>query len=565
MRSILKSKKLLSTLLCVLIIVQNIPVFAIATEYDNEQAVLEPITMQAAPDLDFPSNEELFTVYAEQVLYGYEIATFGNAAGDQLTGDEKLAYDALKPVVGQIAAGKRAATAVSLGYGSYRVRVNGEIQIWTPEVTVNFTEAAVDFDLKAVMTALVSDCPFEMYWYDKIVGCETSYLQINGGTLCYIEFRFNVADAYSKGSFMADTAKTAAAATATANANAVVQANKHKTPYERLVAYKEYICTATSYNNAAAEDNSTPYGDPWQLIYVFDNDNTTNVVCEGYAKAFQYLCDLDAMLEQGDKDDILCVCASGIMAGGTSKGRHMWNVVTIGGKNYLVDVTNCDENTVGAPDRLFMVGSTYISDHYSFVCGNQTVYYYCEDLCLAGEKYTVPETPAICSCEAKCSQDSVNGECAVCSEDFGSCTGEGDVQIEIVVLSDDVSYTTYDQMITVEYGKPCRVGYWDEESQKYNAITAIENDDSYSFTIPDEATKVLIGIKGNANGDERVTVSDIAAMNANILGKMRLTAETVFAADANGDGSLDDADILTLSSAILGKRSLAWEVAKTGN
>lgn len=29
-----------------------------------------------------------------------------------------------------------------------------------------------------------------------------------------------------------------------------------------------------------------------ELIWVFDGDSSTNVVCEGYAKAFQYLCDL---------------------------------------------------------------------------------------------------------------------------------------------------------------------------------------------------------------------------------------------------------------------------------
>ena len=38
-------------------------------------------------------------------------------------------------------------------------------------------------------------------------------------------------------------------------------------------------------------NNGLPYGDPWQLIYVFDDDPDTNVVCEGYAKAFKYEAD----------------------------------------------------------------------------------------------------------------------------------------------------------------------------------------------------------------------------------------------------------------------------------
>lgn len=51
----------------------------------------------------------------------------------------------------------------------------------------------------------------------------------------------------------------------------------------------------------------------------------------------------------------------------------MWNLVTTAnGINYLVDVTNCDEGTIGAPDKLFMKG-------YSRVGVNdkgKTIYYY---------------------------------------------------------------------------------------------------------------------------------------------------------------------------------------------
>ena len=43
------------------------------------------------------------------------------------------------------------------------------------------------------------------------------------------------------------------------------------------------------------------------------------------------------------------------MDGGTGAGGHMWNIVQMDdGRNYLVDVTNCDEGTIGAPDKLFM-------------------------------------------------------------------------------------------------------------------------------------------------------------------------------------------------------------------
>ena len=83
---------------------------------------------------------------------------------------------------------------------------------------------------------------------------------------------------------------------------------------------------------------------------VFDGDPATNVVCEGYAKAFQYLCDLSEF-----KGDIVCRTVTGSMNG----GDHMWNVVQMeDGKNYMVDVTNCDSGTIGAPDKLLLAGGT---------------------------------------------------------------------------------------------------------------------------------------------------------------------------------------------------------------
>ena len=46
------------------------------------------------------------------------------------------------------------------------------------------------------------------------------------------------------------------------------------------------------------------------------------------------------------------------MSGGTGEGPHMWNLVSMGsGANYLADITNCDEGSVGYPDELFMAGS----------------------------------------------------------------------------------------------------------------------------------------------------------------------------------------------------------------
>jgi len=134
----------------------------------------------------------------------------------------------------------------------------------------------------------------------------------------------------------------------------------------------------------------------------------------------------------------------------------------------------------------------------------------------------------------------------------------------IVRVRGNVSYTVNGQTVTVTHDTPCRVGYCDEASQKYVAITAVANDDdSYSFTAPAGITVVQIVIVGDTNGDERITAADVARLNAYLQNKKTdLSAEDLFAADVNGDGLVDDTDKMYLSNAILGKKTLDWNIVK---
>ena len=65
------------------------------------------------------------------------------------------------------------------------------------------------------------------------------------------------------------------------------------------------------------------------------------------------------------------------MAGGTGEGPHMWNIVTLGGENYLVDVTNSDAGTVGQNGGLFLAGydSGIWNESYTFQVGEDNIAY----------------------------------------------------------------------------------------------------------------------------------------------------------------------------------------------
>lgn len=207
-----------------------------------------------------------------------------------------------------------------------------------------------------VLQLLLEDCPYELYWYDKGRGFEVSYSysgfdrsvsSLKVGMYVAQEYAVLSADGKQYYPLRPDPQKTGAAAATARNAREVVAQYSALSDYEKLAAYRDYICGQVTYNRTAANSANYPYGNPWQLIYVFDNDPATNVVCEGYAKAFKYLCDLSSF-----QNRVECYTVSGV-----NGGDHMWNLVRINGRSYMADVTNCDENSSGMYGGLFLAGA----------------------------------------------------------------------------------------------------------------------------------------------------------------------------------------------------------------
>lgn len=314
-------------------------------------------------------NEELLSGYLEQIFYGNNnvslFAVGENAAGAKLSGDEKLAYDALVPFIKQIAAGERSSAVIFLGQ---EVDYNG--QVYDIDQTVTFTDTSENFDSETVINALLADYPYEMYWYDKTSGMGTSFL--SSATILHATFTFAVAGDYQDGDNTTVNATYASAATTSvANAAEIITKYEDSSDYEKLIAYRDEIMELVSYDTNAAENNTYSIDiDPWQLINVFDGDTETNVVCEGYAKAFQYLCDNSTF-----NGAVSCYSVTGDMVCDGEGGGHMWNIVTIEENNFLVDVTNSEVDSVGEDGTLFLAGTSgSISDGYAFTnTGEQTV------------------------------------------------------------------------------------------------------------------------------------------------------------------------------------------------
>ena len=303
----------------------------------------------------------------------------------KLSDYDRTIYDAIRTEVDKIAAGERddsmlripmkdllqgyltpinssgylwMITSDSLGVEriyEYKMLDNGEMgYVLSEEAKAKF------FNAPAIVSALSVDMPQSLYWFDKTIGYSYGLNAHvgNGGKTAYfmedpcLKINFTVSKDYSKSggvkTYELNTTKTASAAECIENVSNIINENSDKGDYEKLLAYMNKICSLTSYNTAAANDPGIEYGDPWQMIYVFDGKSDTNVVCEGYAKAFQYLCDKSDFVDDG----IECHTVTGV-----TSGLHMWNIVRMDdGRYYIADITNCDSGSTGNPNYLFMRG-----------------------------------------------------------------------------------------------------------------------------------------------------------------------------------------------------------------
>lgn len=106
---------------------------------------------------------------------------------------------------------------------------------------------------------------------------------------------------------------------------------------------------------------------------------------------------------------------------------HIWNIVSIDGANYLVDITNCDEDSIGYPSEPFLVGMEKVGDKYIKSIGIDTVHYVYDD-------YTKQYFSESILKISETNYEIVGGECGEKANwklDGGTLTiyGEGDVEI----------------------------------------------------------------------------------------------------------------------------------------
>ena len=347
------------------------------------------------------SNDELAQDYINHVFGKTSLRKRSANYTAGLSEQELKLYNYLRSKIESIASGDLAiAQLEDCPSVSYSAEELGLADMSDMEAAFNVASEQFYNDVNDVVKVLLQACPYELYWFDKTNGVSISSggaCSSNAVTISRIIITLRSAEEYALDGDVryVDTTYGKSVLKARNNAMAIVSENASLDDYQKLKAYKNKICELTDYNYDAADpDNEIAYGNPWQMIWVFDGDTETKVVCEGYSKAFQFLCDNSTF----KSSEVYARSISGTTYFSAPKyGHHMWNIVHMDdGKYYLVDVTNCDTGF-----SLFLRGRSTTQSvnngYYIDVSDNQSFIYICDEdipfFDIATKDYSVNQGP----------------------------------------------------------------------------------------------------------------------------------------------------------------------------
>ncbi|MGN0240731.1 MAG: hypothetical protein ACI4CS_03505 [Candidatus Weimeria sp.] len=286
----------------------------------------------------------------------YASTTLRNASWEisALSSSEQTMYDHLVSELERI---------ISQG-GSTEITFDG-LQFDTDDASVAEANAEIIWDR---LYTYVSNNHPELLFFEEINSDDENPENMTISSTSFsvkigVNKKYRGADEYTLSTGAATVAESAKSV-----ADSVISANSGKSTYDTIKAYADWIADNVSYDHSAAALAVSQITDssPWNLISVFDQDSSTNVVCEGYAKAFQYLMDnTPRFVSAGVRSKIVTSTvpvsgSSSVVSGSATEvddeTGHMWNVVTIGGKNYIVDVTWYDTDSSESYRTKYLLG-----------------------------------------------------------------------------------------------------------------------------------------------------------------------------------------------------------------
>lgn len=315
-------------------------------------------------------SQELFSAYVMQQFYGSSSKATRDPEGDRLTGLDQKLYDALKGLLMD--------AAESGGSTDFTIPLSRLVPktSWTAEdldgrpvleaggvspQAAAAVNGVAGFNAGAVLQSLLADLGPKLYWLDRSAPIayavpalravpETEEAPASVLLEGDFHFTFSAVPEYRGEDAAAVREDVSAVGTAVRNAQAIAASHRNESDYQKLLSFQEELRALAGPGGRAGSGGA--FGDPWQMVWALDGDPGTEASGEGWAKAFQYLCDLSGL------QNAKCYTVSGLMQENDSiPTPYMWNIVRIGGESYLADLAGSLDGGPGRDGGLFLAGA----------------------------------------------------------------------------------------------------------------------------------------------------------------------------------------------------------------
>ena len=114
------------------------------------------------------------------------------------------------------------------------------------------------------------------------------------------------------------------------------------------------------------------------------------------------------------------------------------------------------------------------------------------------------------------------------------------------------------QTLTVTCDRACVAAYKDADGNYVRLIPTANANGSYSYTLPEGVSEVTVAVRGDLDGDGRLTAKEARRVMTAVTRAGSLDALQMLCADLNGDGKISAMEARQVLSAVTNSASVKW-------
>ena len=114
------------------------------------------------------------------------------------------------------------------------------------------------------------------------------------------------------------------------------------------------------------------------------------------------------------------------------------------------------------------------------------------------------------------------------------------------------------QTLTVTCDRACVAAYKDADENYVRLIPTANADGSYSYTLPEGVSEVTVAVRGDLDGDGKLTAKEARRVMTAVTRADSLNTLQMLCADLNGDGKISAMEARQILSAVTNSAAVKW-------